>query len=110
MGKELFVFVDLGYLIIFVEFLWFFIFSVNYFVYVSWGVVFMVFVGSFYFIMRGFIIFFFYVFFIVNSGIFLGDILKEDYYIFEVWNDGNVEKRLELSSFSLFYVKVEEYE
>lgn len=70
----------------------------------------MVFVGSFYFIMRGFIIFFFYVFFIVNSGIFLGDILKEDYYIFEVWNDGNVEKRLELSSFSLFYVKVEEYE
>lgn len=70
----------------------------------------MVFVRSFYFIMRGFIIFFFYVFFIVNSGIFLGDILKEDYYIFEVWNDGNVEKRLELSSFSLFYVKVEEYE
>lgn len=60
--------------------------------------------------MRGFTAFSFYIFLVVNSGTSLGDLPKEDHHTFEVWNDGNVEKRSESSSSSSFHVKVEEYE
>lgn len=64
----------------------------------------------FYSTMRGFTTFSFCIFLVVNSGTSLGDLPKEDHHTFEVWNDGNVEKRSESSSSSSFHVKVEEYE
>ena len=60
--------------------------------------------------MRGFTTFSFCIFVVVTSGTSLGDLPKEDHHTFEVWNDGNVEKRSESSSSSSFHVKVEEFE
>ena len=55
--------------------------------------------------MRAFTTFCFYIFLAVNSGKSLAD-----HHTFEVWKDGNVEKRSESSSSSSFHVKVEQYE